>query len=93
MTSVCAASSRKRNWTRRTSTTNIHAFKLDQVEGLNLNVDKEWVKIKYATGARTELPLNAISLGPGKVPEEYYKTNGVIRTQRSNRREVRPVKT
>lgn len=57
---------------------NIHTFKLDQVDWLTLNVDKEWVRITYTTGARTELLLGAISLGPGKVPEEYYKTEGVI---------------
>jgi hypothetical protein len=56
----------------------IDTFKLDQVDWLTLNVDQEMVKIKYTTGAKTELLLGAISLGPGKVPEEYYKTKGVI---------------
>lgn len=56
----------------------IHTFTLDQVDWLTLDVDKEWVTITYTTGARTELLLGAISLGPGKVPAEYYKTKGVI---------------
>jgi hypothetical protein len=57
---------------------NIKTFKLDQVDWLTLAVDKEWVTIQYTNGATTKLLLGAISLGAGRMPDEYYKTNGII---------------
>ena len=57
---------------------NIDTFKLDQVDWLTLEVDKEDVNITYSTGAKTALRLGSISLGGGKMATQYYKTKGVI---------------
>jgi len=57
---------------------NIDTFKLQGVDWLTLDVDKESVDIKYFGGAKTSVLLGSISFGAGKRADQYAKKDGVI---------------
>lgn len=57
---------------------NIETFKLDGVDWLTLDVDKEAIKIVYFNGSAASFPLGWVSLEAGRTADQYYKTKGVI---------------
>lgn len=57
---------------------NIDTFRLEAVDWLTLDVDREYVEIVYFGGARTSLLLGSISFSVGTTAEQYAKSNGVI---------------
>jgi hypothetical protein len=56
----------------------IDTFKLRNVNWLTLDVDKQYVDITYASGAKASVLLGSIDYGSGVRAEQYGKSKGVI---------------
>ena len=57
---------------------NMDTFRLQDIDWLTLDVDNQYVSIKYTTGAATALQLGSIDFGAPVRTDQYGQSDGII---------------